>query len=150
MKVNKRTKISENKYFLVVNNWLLLFQIPNSIYLLRSRRIFQFCKNKKLVMVLSIIVCEYLCLVLLQVAKYFVPVQIFWVSPKIWLHLVPHKKLFCRHKNQFYWMQIIFLSGTKCVWLAQNVNKFLVRHKKFGSAQNILGPVKGQGISCIW
>ena len=36
-------------------------------------------------------------------------------------------------------MQIIFLSGT-------NVNKFLGRLKKFGPAQNILGPVKGQGI----
>jgi hypothetical protein len=45
-------------------------------------------------------------------------------------------------------MQIIFLSGTKCLWLAQYVNKFLVRHKKFGPAQNILGPVKGQGICC--
>ena len=44
-------------------------------------------------------------------------------------------------------MQIIFLSGTKCLWLAQYVNKFLVRHKIFGLAQNILRPVKGQGIS---
>ena len=35
------------------------------------------------------------------------------------------------------------------VWhkMAQYVNKFLVWHKKFGPAQNILGPVKGQGIS---
>ena len=48
------------------------------------------------------------------------PVQIFWASPKIWLHLVPLQKLLCRHKNQFYWMQIIFLSGTKCFWLAQS------------------------------
>ena len=43
-------------------------------------------------------------------------------------------------------MQIIFLSGTKCLWLAQYVNQFLVWHKKCGPAQNILGPVKGQGI----
>ena len=71
----------------------------------------------------------------------------FWVSPKIWLHLVPLQKLLCWHKNQFYWMQIIFLSGTKCLWLPQYVNRFLVWHKKFGPAQNILGPVKGQGIS---
>ena len=42
---------------------------------------------------------------------------------------------------------IIFLSGTKCLWLPQYVNNFLVWHKKFGPAQNILGPVKGQGIS---
>ena len=27
----------------------------------------------------------------------------------------------------------------------QGINKFLVRHKKFGLAQNILGPVKEQG-----
>ena len=44
-------------------------------------------------------------------------------------------------------MQIIFLSGTKFLRLPQCVNKFLVWHKKFGPAQNILGPVKGQGIS---
>ena len=29
---------------------------------------------------------------------------------------------------------------------AQYVNQFLVWHKTFGPAQNILGPVKGQGI----
>ena len=58
---------------------------------------------------------------------------------------MPLKKLLCRHKNQFYWMQIIFLSGTKCFWMTQNVNKTLVCHKRFGPAQNILGPVKGQG-----
>ena len=46
-------------------------------------------------------------------------------------------------------MQIIFLSGTKCLWLPQYVNKFLVWHKKIGPAHNILGPVKGQGISYI-
>ena len=88
----------------------------------------------------------YLCLVLLQIPKCFVLVQIFWASPKIWLHLVPLQKLLCWHKNQFYWMQIIFLSGTKCLWLPQYVNEFLVWHKQFGPARNILGPVKGQGI----
>ena len=87
------------------------------------------------------------CLVLLQVPKCFVPVQIFWASPKIWLHLVPLQKLLCLHKTQFYWIQIIFLSGTNCWWLPQYVNKFLVWHKKFRPAQNILGPVKGQDIS---
>ena len=43
-------------------------------------------------------------------------------------------------------MQIIFWSGTESLGLAQNMNKFLVWHKKFEPAQNILGPVKGQGI----
>ena len=57
-------------------------------------------------------------------------------------------KMFCAGtKKQFYWMQIIFWSGTKCLWLAQYVNKFLVWQKKIGPAQNILVPVKGQGIN---
>ena len=43
-------------------------------------------------------------------------------------------------------MQIIFLSGTKCLSLALNAVKFLGWLKKFGLAQNILRPVKGQGI----
>ena len=34
---------------------------------------------------------------------------------------VPLQNLFCWHKNQFYWMQIIFLSSTKCLWLPQGV-----------------------------
>ena len=89
------------------------------------------------------------CLVLLQVAKCFLLVQIFWVSPKIWLRLVPLQKLLCQHKNQFYWIQIIFSSGKKCLWLAHYVNKFLVWHKKFGLAQTFLQPVKGQSICCL-
>ena len=44
-------------------------------------------------------------------------------------------------------MQIISLSGTKILSLPQYLNKFFVWHKKFGPAQNILGPVKGQGTS---
>ena len=77
------------------------------------------------------------------------PVQIFWASPKIRLHLVPLQKLLCWHKKLCFWMQIIFLSGPKCLWLPQCVNKFLVWHKKFGPAQNILEPVKGQGKSVL-
>ena len=46
-------------------------------------------------------------------------------------------------------MQIIFWSGTKSFELAQYVNQFLVWNKKFGPAQNVLGPVKGQGIILI-
>ena len=47
-------------------------------------------------------------------------------------------------------MQIIFLSGTKFLRLPKYVNKFLVWHKKFGPAQNILGPVEGQGIKSLF
>ena len=68
----------------------------------------------------------------------------FLCQPK---NLVPLQNLLCKHKKQFYWMQIIFLSGTKWLWLPQYVNNFLVWHKKFGPAQNFLGPVKGQGIT---
>ena len=39
------------------------------------------------------------------------------------------------------------MSGTKYFEEALNAVKFLGLLKKFGSAQNILGPVKGQGIS---
>ena len=45
------------------------------------------------------------------------------------------------------------MSGTKCLWLPQFVNKFLGWLNKFGPAQNIWGPVKGQGIclqSCAY
>ena len=82
------------------------------------------------------------CLVLLQVPKCFVPVQNFWAIPKIWMHLVPLQKLLCRHKNQFYWMQIIFLSGTKYFWLPQHVNEFSVWHKKFGPSPKHFGTCK--------
>ena len=71
----------------------------------------------------------------------------FLSQTKNWLHLVLLQKLLCPHKNQFYWMQNIFLFGTKFLWQAQYDNKCLDWLKKFGPAQNILGPVKGQGIS---
>jgi len=42
-------------------------------------------------------------------------------------------------------MEIIFWSVTESWAMAQNVNQFLVRHKTFGPAQNILGPAEGRG-----
>ena len=55
-------------------------------------------------------------------------------------HFVPDKKI-CISK-------IGFCAGTKVLEEALNaVPKFLGWLKKFGPAQNILGPVKGQGIS---
>ena len=44
-------------------------------------------------------------------------------------------------------MKIILWSSTKILALAQYVNQCLVWHKKFGPAQNVLGPVKGQGVN---
>ena len=72
------------------------------------------------------------CLVLLQVPKYFELVHIFWASPKIWLHLVHFQKLFCWHKNQFYWIQIIFLPGTKCLQIFGLAQKIWTSPKSFG------------------
>ena len=64
--------------------------------------------------------------------------QTFSVRQKYDLHSV---KLF------FVLAQKIFWSVTKSLGPAQYVNKFLVQQKKIGPAQNILGPVKGQGIN---
>jgi len=72
-----------------------------------------------------------------------VPVQIFWARPKIESNFSAPPKSFV--PVQKLNMKIIFWSGTKCLGLAQYVNHFLVWHKKFGPAQNVLGPVKGQG-----
>ena len=87
--------------------------------------------------------------VLLQVPKYFVLSQIFWSLPKFKLHLVPLQKILYQQKNWIYEMEIIIWSGIKKMGLAQFVNQFLVWHKKFGPAQNILGPVEGQGRSVV-
>ena len=46
-------------------------------------------------------------------------------------------------------IRLILLNAKKIVWhkMHQYANQFLVWHKKFGPAQNILGTVEGQGIS---
>ena len=44
---------------------------------------------------------------------------------------------------------MVFCAGTKVFEEALNVVKFLGWLKKFGPAQNILGFVKGQGISSV-
>ena len=44
---------------------------------------------------------------------------------------------------------MFFCAGTKVFEEALNAVKFLGWLKKFGPAQNILGPVKGQGINDI-
>ena len=63
----------------------------------------------------------HLCLVLLQVPKCFVLVQIFWANAKIWLHLVPLQKLLCWHKktillnaNHLFIWHKMFVTATIC------------------------------------
>ena len=53
----------------------------------------------------------------------------------------------CQTKRWFAFSKIGFCAGTKVFEEALNAVKFLGWLKKFGPAQNILGPVKGQGIS---
>ena len=63
---------------------------------------------------------------------------------------------YVEYHGLFLWGFLIVLCTISLlykIWLKipirgpQYVNKFLVRHKNFGPAQNMLGPVKGQGIS---
>ena len=88
----------------------------------------------------------YLCLVLLQVPKCFVLVQIFCARTKIYLQIVVVTKILCQTKRWFAFSKIGFCAGTKGFEEALNAVKFLGWLKIFGPAQNILGPVKGQGI----
>ena len=55
--------------------------------------------------------------------------KMFCAGPIVWLRLVPLQKLLCWHKNQFHWMQIIFLSG---IGLAQ---KNWTSPKHFGTCK---------------
>ena len=71
----------------------------------------------------------------------------FLSQPKNLTAFSASSKTFVPAQKQFHWMQIIFLFGTKCLWLPQFVKEFLVWHKKFAPAQNIFGPVKWQGIN---
>ena len=76
------------------------------------------------------------------------PVQIFWARPKIeQLNFSALPKSFVQVQKLNLLMKIIFWSGTKSLGLAQYSTQFLVWHKKFGPAQNVLGPVKGQDIN---
>ena len=71
----------------------------------------------------------------------------FWAGPKIYLHIVADPKILCRTKRLLAFSKIGFCPGTKVFEEALNAVKFLDWLKKFGSAQNILGPVNGQGIT---
>ena len=59
---------------------------------------------------------------------------------------MPVTNILCRTQRWFAFSKIGFCAGTKVFEKALNPVKFLGWLKKFGRAQNILGPVKGQGI----
>ena len=60
----------------------------------------------------------------------------------MYLHIVPVTNILCQTNRPFAFSKIGFCAGTKVF----DAVKFLGWLKKFGLAQNILGPVKGQGI----
>ena len=70
----------------------------------------------------------------------------FLSQPKNLTAFSASSKPFVPAQKPIYWMQIIFLSGTKSFVTATIVNKFLAWQKKNGPAQSILGFVKEQGI----
>ena len=55
--------------------------------------------------------------------------------------------ILCQTKRWFAFSKIGFCAGKKNFQEAPNAVKFLGWLKKFGQAQNILGPVKGQDIN---
>ena len=71
-----------------------------------------------------------LCLVFFPGPKMFFANPNFLSHPKHLTAFSASAKPFCRHKKP----------------ILLNVNHPFVWHKKFGPAQNILGPIKGQGI----
>ena len=79
----------------------------------------------------------------LRWSKFFVPGQKF-------IYILWQSQTFCaRQKDDLHSVKLVFCAGTKVFEEALNAVKFLGWLKKFGLAQNILGPVKGQGISDI-
>jgi hypothetical protein len=77
-----------------------------------------------------------------------VPVQIFWARQKIELNFSAPPKCFvpAQKLNLLYENHLFGLAQEVWDWHNTYVNQFLVWHKQFGPAQNVLGPVKGQGI----
>ena len=61
----------------------------------------------------------------------------------------PMPNILCQSERWFAFSKIVFCAGTKGFEEALNAVKFLGWLKKFGPAQNILGPVQGQGISDV-
>ena len=65
----------------------------------------------------------------------------------IYSHIVTVANILCQTKRWFAFSKICLCAGTKVFEEALNAVKFFGWLKKFGSAQNISEPVKGQGIN---
>ena len=72
-------------------------------------------------------------------SKFFVPDQKF-------IYVLWQSQTFCaRQKDDLHSEKLFFCAGTKVFEEVLNAVKFMGWLKTFGAAQNILGPVKGQG-----
>ena len=78
--------------------------------------------------------------------KMFCACPNFLSQPKNYLHIVPLTNILCQTKRCFAFSKIGFCASTNVFEQALNAVKYLAWLKRFGQAQNILGPVKGQGI----
>ena len=66
------------------------------------------------------------------------------------IYILWQSQTFCaRQKDDLHSLKLVFVPLTKVFEEALNVVKFLGWPQKIGPAQNILGPVKGQGINPI-
>ena len=66
-------------------------------------------------------------------------------TKNLFIYCGSHKH-FASDKKMIAFSKIVFCASTKFFEKALNAVKFLGWHKIFGPAQNILGPLKGQGI----
>jgi hypothetical protein len=70
------------------------------------------------------------------------------VPDQKFIYILWQSQTFCaRQKDDLHSVKLVFCASTKVFEEALNAVKFLGWLKKFGPAQNILGPIKGQGIS---
>jgi hypothetical protein len=72
------------------------------------------------------------------------------VPDQKFIYILWQSQTFCaRQKDDLHSAKLVFVPSQKFLEEALNAVKFLGWPKIFGPAQNILGPVKGQGISTL-
>jgi hypothetical protein len=83
--------------------------------------------------------------------------KMFWAGPNVFvpnqkfIYILWQSQTFCaRQKDDLHSVKSVFCAGTKAFEEALNEVKFLGWFKKFGLAQNILRPEKGQGITILF
>ena len=97
----QRSILRNTKAFLAQRHHTIIFLGKSRLKSIEHSRLqcikFRYCE--KTTIFEKIFFLNYLCLVLLQVPKCFVPVQIFCVVPKICLCIVPVTNILCQNKR---------------------------------------------------